>query len=135
MFADGVKRNAAPCPQPREETGETPQLFSSQSTTGSVGTKPGCCAPPLLGGSPAQMSASQGPRAGGVLPQFRPMRHFPLLVRFVSLMSLEFFFSFLLHLLLKEIWLHLLSILRSEAVKRLCVLVFQNDRKSINRVF
>jgi len=81
------------------------------------------------------MSASQGPGAGGVLPQFRPMRHFPLLVRFVSLMSLEFFFSFLLHLLLKEIWLHLLSILRSEAVKRLCVLVFQNDRKSINRVF
>lgn len=44
---------------------EISQAFSSQSTTGSLGSKPGCCAPPLLGGSPAQMWASRGPRAAG----------------------------------------------------------------------
>lgn len=95
------EETTTPCPQPHQEVSEISQALSSQSTTGSLGTKPGCCSPLLLGVSPAQMWVSPSPgcprrgRQGSMLPKFRPTQHFPLLFRFVSLVSLYFLFSIL----------------------------------------
>lgn len=94
------KETTTPCPEPPQEMREMSQVLSSQSTTGPLGTKPGCCSPLLLGVSPAQMWVSPSPRCpqrgrqGSRLPKFRPTQHCPLLFRFVSLVSL-FFFSIL----------------------------------------
>lgn len=115
------KETTTPCPEPPQEMREMSQVLSSQSTTGPLGTKPGCCSPLLLGVSPAQMWVSPSPRCpqrgrqGSRLPKFRPTQHCPLLFRFVSLVSLFFFFHFVCHPL-KEIWLNLLWNLRSKAV-------------------
>lgn len=55
-----------------------------------------CLAAPLPRCERAGARGQQGRgKKGGVLLKFRPTQHFPLLVRFVSSISLEFFFSFL----------------------------------------
>lgn len=97
----GRKKTTPPCPQPQGEMSEISQALSSQSTLAlwaqSQAGAPCCC---LLFPLPrcewalAQACPRRG-RQGIVLPKFRPTQHFPLLFRFVSLVSLYFFFSIL----------------------------------------
>lgn len=121
LFADGAKKPLRPLLSHKRRWVRYRRHFLLRAPLAlwaqSQAAVPHCC---LVSPLPrCEWALAQGcprrGRQGSVLPKFRPTQHFPLLFRCLLGLIIIFLINFVC-LPLKEIWLHLLRILRRKAV-------------------